>query len=203
MLGGQKTDIRQKTFFLTVPWILDAIPDGTLSSRRVVPQPSSPIYLNVTIWVQHRRFELKPSPNRSVLVQITISTNFYYQKSVENNRNQKKTNLNCPIFLFLCLFKYYIYIYIWPRAIMHRLKNNERGGISPSGSQFVFGTRAGRRPATGRQAQWAPWAHGAHGPRRPLGAHGSHGPHGPHGPNGSRAPRLHEPHGSHGAPWNN
>ena len=53
---------------------MGAIPDGTLSSRRVVPHPSSPIYLNVTIWVQNRRFELKLGPNRSVSVQITIQT---------------------------------------------------------------------------------------------------------------------------------
>ena len=51
---------------------LGAIPDGTLSSRRVVPHPSSPIYVNVTIWIQNRWVELKLGPNRSVSVQITF-----------------------------------------------------------------------------------------------------------------------------------
>jgi len=52
----------------------------------------------------------------------------------------------------------------WRRAIMHLFKNNRREGISPAGSQFVFGTRAGRPPAACRLAQrahwalWAPWA---------------------------------------------
>ena len=55
----------------------DTIPNGTLSSRRVVPHPSSPtpICKNVTIRVENRPCELKLSEFRSVSVQITVQTN--------------------------------------------------------------------------------------------------------------------------------
>ena len=73
-----------------------AIPDGTLSSRRVVPHPSSPIYLNVTIWVQNRRFELKLGPNRSVSVQIAILTVQNKRKPLKHIEPRKNLFLNCP-----------------------------------------------------------------------------------------------------------
>jgi len=51
-----------------------AIPDGTLSSRRVVPHPCShgPISKNATIRVENRPFGLKIGPVRGVSVQITV-----------------------------------------------------------------------------------------------------------------------------------
>jgi len=50
--------------------------------------PLGPIYLNVTVRIQSRRFELKLGPNRSVSVQIPIYTIQHIQ-NIENIENRK------------------------------------------------------------------------------------------------------------------
>jgi len=85
--------------------IFGAIPDGTLSSRRVVPHLSSPIYPNVTFWVQNQRFELKLGPNRSVSVKITNETIQTQRKQSKTSNTTKTVFLSVPYFLFLSVSK--------------------------------------------------------------------------------------------------
>jgi len=66
-----KDSLPKTVFQKTVPRkvgpieFLDANPDSTLNSKQVVPTPVSIICINVTIWVQTWRFELKLIPHRS------------------------------------------------------------------------------------------------------------------------------------------
>jgi len=65
-VGRAKNIHPPENYFLNrPPGFLGAIPDGTLSFRRVVSHPSRPIYPNVTVSFQNRRSELKLRPNRS------------------------------------------------------------------------------------------------------------------------------------------